>query len=336
MSRLLVIGAGAWGTALAQHLAAAHETSLWGRREALVLTLRATRRSPYLPQIDLSPALTFTTDLQVALSAAQATILAVPTQALRAVLRHTSADIWPTGPIVIASKGLEVGSMQRASQIVGDELGTEAQARTVVLSGPSFALETALGHPTALVAAARVSALATIVQQAFSHANVRVYSSDDPLGVELAGASKNVVAIAAGVMDGLGFGSNGIAALVTRALAEMTRLGTALGARRETFVGLAGLGDLVLTCTGSLSRNRQVGQAVGRGQRLDDLLAGMVQVAEGVESCRAIHALARQHDVDMPIVAQVHAILFAQKEPRAALAELLSRPLRAEPEESAT
>jgi glycerol-3-phosphate dehydrogenase (NAD(P)+) len=203
----------------------------------------------------------------------------------------------------------------------------------VILSGPSFAREVVRGDPTAVVAAAERDAVAELAQRVFSHRNLRVYTSRDPVGVQVAAALKNVVAIAAGVADGLGFGANAAAALITRALAEISRLGVSLGARRETFMGLAGLGDLVLTCTGGLSRNRQVGRQVGLGRPLAQVLAEMRMVAEGVETCRAARALGAARGVAMPIVEQVHEILFEGKNPRAALAELLARPLRAEPED---
>lgn len=235
--------------------------------------------------------------------------------------------------MVVASKGIEIETLALPAQIVSEELGSSAPGRTVVLSGPSFAREVVQGEPTAVVAASSEQRLAEVTQQAFSHGSFRVYTSPDPLGVQLAAALKNVVAIAAGVADGLGYGANTLAALITRGLAEISRLGVRLGARRDTFMGLAGLGDLVLTCTGRLSRNRELGRQLGAGRRLADVLGEMRMVAEGVDTCRAARALGRAQGVPLPIVEQVHHILFEERDARVALAELMARPLRAEPED---
>lgn len=327
-----VVGAGAWGTSLAQHLAAHGDVALWCRRAELAAQIAERRSSPYLPGIALHAAIHPTCQLERALSGCSGAILAVPTQALRALLVANLKANWPSGALAIANKGIELATLSLPLEIVAESLGPEFGARCAVISGPSFALEFASLHPTGLVAAANDVAIARLVQRELSFGNLRVYTSDDPLGVELAAGLKNVVAIAAGMIDGLGFGSNGLAALITRALAEIARLGVAMGARRETFMGLAGLGDLVLTCTGSLSRNRRVGQLLVDGLSLDAIRASTSQIAEGIDTCLAARALAQRYAVEMPIIEQVHDILFAGKSPREALAELLARPLRAEPE----
>jgi len=335
--RAAVLGAGSWGTALAVHLAARHAVRLWARREAFAEELEARRENPaYLPGIPFPAGLRTTADPREALADAELVVLAVPTQALRGVLEALGPGAFPAGAdLVLACKGIEVGTLALPDRIVAETIGGGVAERTVALTGPSFARELAEGQPTAVVAAGPGEA-ARRVQEACAGRNLRVYRSEDRLGAELCGALKNVVAIAAGVAVGLGFGSNTMAALVTRALAEIARLGTAMGARRETFMGLAGLGDLVLTCTGNLSRNRRVGVALGRGRKLRDVLAEMREVAEGVETTRAAVLLAREHRVEMPIAVEVHGILFEDKDPRRALADLLARPLRAEPEDGTT
>ncbi|MBP7147182.1 MAG: NAD(P)-dependent glycerol-3-phosphate dehydrogenase [Acidobacteria bacterium] len=329
-----IIGAGSWGTALAVHLAQVREVRLWCRSEDGPAEIdRARENRAFLPGVAIPPGVRVSDDLPAVLGGCGVAVLALPTQFLRPFLGRRRDAAWPAGPLVLASKGIEVGSLLLPADIVGAELGEPARARAVAFSGPSFAREVALGHPTAVVAACPDERHATAVQELFSHANLRVYTSPDRAGVQLAGALKNVVAIAAGVADGLGFGANATAALITRALAEISRLGVRLGSRRDTFMGLAGLGDLVLTCTGEASRNRQVGQQLGRGRALPDILSGMRAVAEGVDTCRAAVALGARHAVSLPIAEQVHEILFRGKDPRAALAELLARPLRAEPED---
>ncbi|RMG43801.1 MAG: NAD(P)-dependent glycerol-3-phosphate dehydrogenase, partial [Acidobacteria bacterium] len=288
----------------------------------------------YLPGVVLPPAVTVSADLAEVVRGAAMTVLAVPTQRLRGLLETHREAPWPSAPIAIACKGIEVGTRALPSRIVEETLGEAAGGRVVVLSGPSFAAELAAGEPTAVVAASADREAAGAVQRRLSLRNLRVYTSSDPLGVQLAAALKNVVAIAAGIADGLGHGSNTAAALITRSLAEIARLGVALGARRETFAGLAGVGDLVLTCTGGLSRNRHVGRELGRGRSLADVLGEMQMVAEGVETSRAARELAAEAGVEMPIVEQVHAVLFRGKAPADALRELLSRPLKAEDEEA--
>ena len=236
--------------------------------------------------------------------------------------------------MVSATKGVEAETVKRISEVVGEVLGEGAAARFVCLSGPSFAQEVAAGQPTAVVAASADERLSRLVQSALSAQNFRVYTNPDVTGTELGGASKNVMALAAGMVAGLGLGTNSVAALVTRGLAEMTRLALAEGARLETLTGLAGLGDLVLTCTGGLSRNRHVGHELGRGRKLDEVLACMNEVAEGVRTTRAIKLLAERRGVEMPITNEVHAVLYEDKSARAAVESLMSRPLKDEFERS--
>ena len=329
-----VLGAGSWGTALAVHLGRRGPVALWARAEdepARIAEHGENRR--YLPGVPLSPGVSVTAEVGRALDGAAVVVLAVPTQFVRGFLdRHRAAGSW-LPPIAIAAKGIEVGTLALPSAIVGQVFGADAEARSVAFSGPSFAREVVAGEPTAVVAACADAAQAERVQHLFSHDNLRVYTSPDAVGVQLAGALKNVVAIAAGVLDGLNHGSNALAALITRGNAEISRLGVALGARRDTFMGLAGMGDLVLTCTGHLSRNRLLGRELARGRSLAEIVGGMNMVAEGVETTRAAAVLARATGVEMPIVDQVHAILFEGMEPRRALAALLARPLKAETED---
>jgi glycerol-3-phosphate dehydrogenase (NAD(P)+) len=258
---------------------------------------------------------------------AEIVILAAPSHATRELLAKVSAAVGPETVFVSATKGVEVETGKRISELVSDVLGEHPSARRFVcLSGPSFAQEVAAGHPTAVVAASADESLSRLVQKALSAQNFRVYTNNDVVGTELGGASKNVMALAAGMVAGLGFGTNSVAALVTRGLAEMTRLALAEGARVETLMGLAGLGDLVLTCTGSLSRNRYVGQELGRGRTLEEVLGGMSEVAEGVRTARAVQLLAQRAGVEMPITNEVCAVLYEGKGARAAVESLMSRP----------
>lgn len=327
-----VLGAGAWGTALAVHLGHERPVRLWARPEDEPEKLADCRENrTYLPGVPFSTGLSVRSGVDEALEGAGMVLLALPTQFLRAFLASRRGRNWPEGPVVLAMKGVETDTLCLPAEILSQEAGEAGMERAVVLSGPSFAAEVARGEPTAVVAAGPQTA-GKAVQQVFSHRNLRVYTSPDLVGVQIGGGLKNVVALAAGILDGLGFGSNAMAALLTRALAEMTRLGVKMGARRETFQGLAGLGDLVLTCTGGLSRNRQAGQRLGRGEALASILAGRPTVVEGIETTRAARALALREGVEMPIVAQVHAVLFEGRAPGAAVEELLARPLRSEPE----
>jgi glycerol-3-phosphate dehydrogenase (NAD(P)+) len=327
--RLGVLGGGSWGTALAAHFTrAGHDTRLWLRDEAQAREIAARRENRrYLPGLPLPEALQVTADLDRALEGAEVVTVALPSTACREGYRLLARKADAGAVLVSATKGLDMGTLQRMSEVAREEAPAHAVA---VVSGPSFAAEVMAGQPTAVVVASPDLAVAERVQRALSTPRLRAYSSDDVTGVELAGALKNVIAIAAGILDGLGLGHNTLAALITRGLAEIARLSVACGARADTLAGLAGLGDLVLTCTGALSRNRHVGQALGRGLTLEQALAETGMVAEGVRTTPAACALAGRHGVEMPIAAQMRAVLQDGKPPREALEELMLRSLKRE------
>lgn len=329
--KISILGAGSWGTALANVLAGKGEDArLWARSEDVARDVNERRlNSRYLPGQALSPGLRADTDLPRVLSGTSCVVLAVPCQHLALFLREHRRH-FPAGiGVVCASKGVELGTFRTMGQVVRDEL-TGLQPRYAVLSGPSFASEVVAGMPTAVALGCADEALADLAQGLFATENFRVYVNSDVLGVELGGAVKNIMAIASGISDGLGFGENARAALITRGLSEMSRLGAAMGARAATFMGLSGMGDLVLTCTGDLSRNRRVGLGIGRGRTLGEVLAGMHNVAEGVKTAQAVHALGLDRGIELPITAQVHAVLFEDKNPSDAVRELMTRPLRGE------
>ncbi|HEX8687547.1 MAG TPA: NAD(P)H-dependent glycerol-3-phosphate dehydrogenase [Pyrinomonadaceae bacterium] len=330
--RVAVIGAGGWGTALSITAARAGcEVRLWARSPEAAAGMEASRvNSPYLEGHTLPDGVRATAEAGGALRGAELVILAAPSHATRGVLEGLRAEFPRGATVVSATKGVEVETGKRISEVVSEVLGAESASRFVCLSGPSFAREVAAGHPTAVVAASNEEAHARCVQRALSAQNFRVYTNPDVAGTELGGASKNVMALAAGMVAGLGFGANSVAALVTRGLAEMTRLALAEGGRLETLMGLAGLGDLVLTCTGGLSRNRHVGQELGRGRALADVLAGTREVAEGVRTTRALRLIAARCGVEMPIAEEVHAVLYDGKPARAAVESLMARPLKEE------
>lgn len=325
----VVVGAGAWGTALADLIARGGQPAvLWAREEDVVADVNAHHlNTRFLNGVTLSPALTATTDLADAVSAAETITFVAPSHVLRAVVRSAAHAVRRDAVLIVATKGIERESFALMTDIVAEELPGRA---VVALSGPSFAAEVAMRQPTAVVAASRDVEAALRAQQLFSSREFRVYTHRDVTGVELGGALKNVMAVATGVLDGLGLGFNPRAALITRGLAEMTRLGVALGAEARTFAGLAGMGDLVLTCTGSLSRNRTVGVEIGQGRPIEDVLHARETVAEGVITTQSAHALALSRGVEMPIVSAMHRILFEAMPPRDAIAELMARALRAE------
>jgi glycerol-3-phosphate dehydrogenase (NAD(P)+) len=326
---IAVVGGGSWGTALAAHLRrCGHPVRLWLLEPELVEALRMRHENPtYLPGVALPDDLGATTELSQAVAGAELVLVVVPSEFCRDIYKRLRPLIAPGTILVSATKGLHVESLLRMTEIAEQEL---PGARLVVLSGPSFALEVARELPTAIVAASRDLAAAEQVQRVMSNRTLRVYTSDDVVGVELGGALKNVIAIAAGIVDGLGIGHNAAAALITRGLAEITRLAVAEGARPETLAGLAGLGDLVLTCTGELSRNRRVGHAIANGEALSGALAGGRMVAEGVRTTLAACALAARAGVEMPISEQMRAVLHAGKPPRVAAEELMLRSLKRE------
>ncbi len=332
MTRIAVLGAGSWGTSLAIHLArAGHLVGLWARDEALAARLTADRvNATYLPGIELPVDVRPTAALEAALEGARVVVVAVPSHGLRGVVRRASASIPAHALIVSATKGLEAESHQRMSQVIDAE--TAGRFPIVVLSGPSFAMEVARGLPAAVLVASEDQHAVSHVQDQFRGRGLRLYGSDDVAGVEIGGALKNVIAIAAGVVEGLGLGHNAMAALITRGLAEITRLACAEGARRDTLAGLSGLGDLVVTCTGNQSRNRHVGLELGRGRRLSEILGDMHMVAEGVRTTGAALALGARHGIELPIAAQMSAVLEERSSPLEAVETLMGRRQRAEVE----
>lgn len=328
-----VVGAGSWGTALADLLARiGHKVTLWAYEADLVLRMRETRENDlFLPDISLHEELEFSNSLAEVVKGRELVLLVPPSQLMRRVLRELLPDLKDGGVLVSASKGIENETLMTMSQVISEELERAGRkADLAFLSGPSFAREVAGGLPTAVVVAAEDEAVAGLVQKVFSGERFRVYTNSDVIGVEFGGSLKNVMALAAGIADGLGFGSNTRAALITRGLSEMTRLGVAAGAQRETFAGLAGMGDLVLTCTGDLSRNRTVGLELGRGRALKDILAGMNMVAEGVKTTISTYQLAAKLKVSAPITEQIYKILEEGKDPRQAVTDLLARNLKSE------
>jgi glycerol-3-phosphate dehydrogenase (NAD(P)+) len=326
--RIAVLGAGAWGTALALTLSARHEISLWVWDAAELDALRRARENArFLPGFPLPDAIALTGDLDAALNRADLALVVVPTAALRETLRRIAAS-GRAVPVVWASKGFEAEGAKLPHQIAEEEL-PPALPRGV-LSGPSFAVEVARGLPTAVALASTDDAFAVDAARQLHSPRLRIYSSDDLVGAEVGGAVKNVIAIAAGVADGLAFGHNARAALITRGLAEITRLGVQLGGRLETFMGLAGAGDLILTCTGDLSRNRRVGLMLAENRPLRDILHEIGHVAEGVYTARSVQRLARQHGIEMPITEAVCRLLFDGCAAAAVVEELLSREPKAE------
>jgi glycerol-3-phosphate dehydrogenase (NAD(P)+) len=330
MSRIGILGAGAWGTALAISLArrGGHQITLWSHSARVAEQLMETGENlPYLPGFTVPMDVSVTPDLPAAIFEADFILCVTPSEYLRRTLAEIAPLLVRGQMIVSATKGLEEGTLLRMSQVVASLTSLPFG----VLSGPSFAAEVAAGIPTALVAAAREQAITQSIQREFSSPTLRVYRNNDVPGVELGGSLKNVIALAAGVVHGLGLGTNTAAALITRGIAEMTRLAVACGGRRPTLAGLSGVGDLVLTCTGPLSRNRMVGTELGRGRQLNDILAGMNgKVAEGVRSTAAALGLAARYGVEMPITEQMDLILHHGKLPKDAIRELMTRPGRDE------
>jgi len=327
--RVAVLGAGSWGTALAIHCArVGHAVQLWGRDASLMAQMQMTRRNArYLPDVELKGAIAATDSLEDALRAAPIVIAAVPSHGMRGVLSEARRHMAGGAVVVSATKGLETESLDRMSQVIAE---TAPGHPVAVLPGPSFAAEVARGLPTAVVIASADEATTARVQERLKGPTLRLYGSDDVAGVEFGGALKNVIAIAAGVVEGLGIGHNAMAALITRGLVEMSRLACAEGSRRETLAGLSGLGDLVLTCTGDLSRNRRVGVELGRGRALAEILAETPMVAEGVRTTAAALALGRRHGVELPLAAQMAAVLDGHTSARSAVETLMLRPQRAE------
>jgi glycerol-3-phosphate dehydrogenase (NAD(P)+) len=334
VSRIAILGAGSWGTALAVVFSRSprkHQVWLWARDAGLAESIRSSGENrAYLPGQAIPSEVQVTHEIAEAVKGATVVCGAVPAAYARGVYSQAAAHLGAGAVIVSASKGLEPSTHQRISEVIVEAVPQSLSARIAVLSGPSFAAEAAAGKPTAVVISARDPELAAQIQEELAAPAFRLYTNADVLGVELAGATKNVIAIAAGVCQGLGLGSNALAALITRGLAEMARLVAALGGRAETLSGLAGLGDLVLTCNGSLSRNRQVGIELARGRALDAIVGGMRMVAEGVGTAPALLALAAEAGVELPISEQVEAILHRGKAPSEAIRDILERPLKRE------
>lgn len=330
--RIGVIGAGSWGTTLANLLAKkGYSVTLWAYESGLVSRMQETRINDlYLPDFELSGQLTFTGDISEASAGKNLLLLVPPSQVLRKVFGGILPNLDENTMVVSASKGVEQETLMTMSEVLGQVGPGDLKERCAFLSGPSFAREVAAEMPTAVAVAAKSQLVACRVQELFSTDYFRVYTNDDVMGVELGGALKNVIALAAGVSDGLGFGHNTRAALITRGLAEMTRLGLAKGANAATFAGLAGMGDLVLTCTGDLSRNRSVGMELGRGRKLPEILQSMQMVAEGVQTTLSSYQLALKLSVEAPIIDQMHQILYQGKDARQAVVDLMLRDLKAE------
>lgn len=320
-----MIGAGSWGTSLAVHLGrVGHEVRLWGRDVALVGDMSARRANAvYLPGVNFPEPLRPESSLATALRGSRVIVLAVPSHGLRQVLHEAAHGISPDALVVSATKGLEAHTMLRMSEVIAQELPRVAEL--AVLSGPSFAAELARELPTAVVIASTTNGAVEHVQQEFRSSALRLYGSSDVIGVEIGGALKNIIAIAAGGVEGMGLGHNALAALITRGLAEITRLAVALGAQRETLAGLAGLGDLVLTCTSQLSRNRQVGMELAHGRSLAEIIASTKMVAEGVRTTGAALELGRRHHVELPITAQMASVIEGRRDPKSAVCELMGR-----------
>ena len=329
MTRCAVLGAGAWGTALGDLLArGGHEVALWAHEADVVASVNASHENVrFLRGVRLHAGVCAVAELAEAARGAALVSLVAPSHVLRTVVRGAAPSIAPKAVIVVATKGIERETLAMMTDVAAQELPGRP---VVALSGPSFAAEVAARQPTAVVAASSDREAAAAAQRALSSDTFRVYTSDDVVGAEMGGALKNVIAVATGIAEGLGLGFNPRAALITRGLAEITRLGVARGASPLTFMGLAGLGDLVLTCTGALSRNRAVGLEIGKGARLADVLAKRETVAEGIVTTQSAHALAEREGIEMPIVAAVHRTLFEDQAARSSIAALMTRELRAE------
>lgn len=334
MKKIAIIGAGSWGTALSIALSrsrAQHAISIWAHETEVVESMRSRRvNDVFLPDFELPVGIAPTGNLVEAIEGADIVLGVMPSTHARRLYTQIARHAAPHTAFVSATKGLEPETLLRMSEVIGQVMPVKRAPRIAVLSGPSFAREVARGDPTAIVIASQDGQLAAEIQEEFSGPTLRLYSNSDVPGVELGGAVKNVIAIAAGVTEGLGFGHNTLAALITRGLAEMSRLAIALGGRPETMAGLAGMGDLVLTCTGALSRNRGVGVELGRGRKLDEIVGSTRMVAEGVSTTAATRTLARRLGIEMPITEQMHAVLYEGRSPRDAIRELMERRLKGE------
>lgn len=329
--RVAVIGAGSWGTAVANLIGAKQPVTLWARRPELANEINATNINPdYLPGCVLAGQIEATSDLEAALSGVDAVVMGVPSHGFRSVLETVGEQIDSDTPILSLAKGVERETLMRMTEVAADVLPHHLTDRIGVLTGPNLAKEIVAGQPAATVIAMKDTATAQALQKVFISPSFRVYTNDDVIGSEAAGALKNVMAIAAGMAHGLGFGDNTMATLITRALAELTRLGIAMGGRPLTFAGLAGMGDLIATCMSSQSRNHTVGFGLGQGKSIDEIIAEMNQVAEGVKSTPGILSLADRYGIEMPIAVQVARVLYEGASPAAALANLMGREAKPE------
>lgn len=327
-----VIGGGSWGSAIALHLGRLnHKTQLWIREKDIYEdTLRYRENKTFLPGSVFPGTVSFHNDTAAAVHNSQMIFIAIPSEFCRSMYEQMAPLLNSNQIIINLTKGLEQGSLKRMSELMEEIFLPKFKPQIATLSGPSFAREVAESHPTAVVIAAKDINLAKKIQHFVSNAYFRAYASQDITGIEIAGSLKNVIAISAGISDGLEFGSNSLAALITRGIAEISRLGARLGANRETFAGLAGIGDLVLTCTGKLSRNRYVGYELGKGNPLDQIISTMKMIAEGITTTLSAHQLAHRENIEMPICEQVYQMLYKNKEPRKALQDLMSRKLKDE------
>ncbi len=325
--RIAIFGAGSWGTALAISLAQqGQRVTLWARRAEAAETLRTKRENTtYLPGAALPASVQISSNLETVASEHNVWVVAIPSQAVRSLAERLVPFAAPSRIVVSVTKGIENRTLKTMTEVLSEVLPTIPKQHFVALYGPSHAEEVAAGQPTTLVAAARRATVAEVVQQLFMSRRLRVYANDDIRGVEIGGSVKNVLAIAAGIGDGIGYGDNAKAALITRGMAEIQRLGIALGAQPQTFTGLTGIGDLVVTCMSQHSRNRYLGQEIGQGKSLEEIEAGMKMVAEGVRTTDSAYELARREGVEMPITEAVYGILFEGKDPTAAVSELMTR-----------
>ena len=334
MSRIAILGGGSWGTGLAVVLTSSrrkHEIRLWVRASSLADSIERDRENKkYLPGIPIPPCVKASSDLENSLRDAQIVVGAVPSAHTRSIFALALPHVSRNAAFVSATKGLEPATHLRMSEVISQVINARYLPQVAVLSGPSFAAEAAQGHPTAVVLASEDASIGAFLQEEFSGPTFRLYTNDDVLGVELAGAMKNVMAIAAGACQGLALGANSLAALITRGLAEMSRLVVALGGKPETLSGLAGMGDLILTCYGTQSRNRRVGFELGQGRSLQEILSSMTMVAEGVSTTAALLALAKENHLELPITQQVHSILHLGNSPREAIRAIMERPLKRE------
>jgi glycerol-3-phosphate dehydrogenase (NAD(P)+) len=335
MTRIGVVGGGSWGTALAHHMALkGFDIDLWVREEEVRLQIEKKGvNQEFLPRVSLSDGVHPVRSFEEVCSSKDFLVIAVPSQFFRAIVTEIAPFLTGSTPLLVATKGIENNTLMTMSQVAASVRGKDHEGAFACLSGPSFAREVCQQHPTAVTIASSNGELSTMLQGVLSTEYFRAYTTDDVVGVELGGALKNIIAIAAGTSDGLDFGSNARAALITRGLAEITRLGVAMGAEPLTFSGLAGLGDLVLTCTGDLSRNRMVGLKIAEGMPVEEIVSSMRMIAEGIETSKAATMLARREGVEMPITVEVYRIIYEGKDPREAVRDLMTRELKGEMEE---